>query len=237
MTNKYDSYESELFTYEYPYTWERRNRNYLRKVYDRRKEKQYILPIVFRLRFYSSSGVLISDDTYSPNTHNRIKFPDPELIPGITFVGWKFSFKGKEFCITPENFVELKEAIMFGADDIKLTAYYEEASQLVSIYAQFNQTQPIYSTNTLDDLRPMLVVTAEYIDGTTEIVEDYTLQGVLINSAIVDSAIVDSSVVGGSIITVLYRDKITTFAVFVSPQIVIPTAIVGYARVGAAIAG
>lgn len=133
MTNKYDSYESELFTYEYPYTWERRNRNYLRKVYDRRKNKEYIIPITFRLRFYSSSGILISDDTYSPNTNHRIKFPDPELIPGSAFVGWKFEYKGEEFCVTSDNYSELKDIIMNGAEDIKLIAYYVEILPIATV--------------------------------------------------------------------------------------------------------
>lgn len=81
---------------------------------------------------------------------------------------------------------------------------------LVSISAVFDQTGvTIYETNTLDDLKPYLTVTATYSDSSTEIVTTYTLTG--------------SLTVGTSTITVSYGGKTATFTVTVSaPQLVTP---------------
>lgn len=125
MTNKYDSYESELFSYEYPFEWEKRNRDYLKKTYNRKRIREYIEPIVFRLRFYSLNNELISDKTYSPHKH-RLQFPVAEEIPGKVFVGWQFSVDDNKFIITQEDYTSLKTAVVGGEDDIKLTAVYEE---------------------------------------------------------------------------------------------------------------
>lgn len=74
---------------------------------------------------------------------------------------------------------------------------------LASISAVFNQgSAVVYDTNTLDDLKPMLTVTATYEDQTTGVVTNYTLSGTL--------------TVGTSVITVSYRDKTTTFNVVVT---------------------
>lgn len=124
MTNKYDSYESEIFTYEYPIKWSKRNKNYLKKVYDRKRNKEYIIPIVFRMRFYLEDE-LISDKIYSPNS-STIRFPIPDEIEGQIFIGWKFLIGEKEFCVTSEEYTDLKNAVMSGEDDIVLTAYYED---------------------------------------------------------------------------------------------------------------
>lgn len=125
MTNKYDSYESELFCYEYPFKWDRRNKNYLKKRYDRKLVKEYIEPIVFRLRFYSADNDLLSDEVYSPNK-NRIKFPVPEQIEDKTFSGWEFSYGDKTVIISQEDYTELKTAVMNGYDDIVLAAVYQD---------------------------------------------------------------------------------------------------------------
>ena len=72
-----------------------------------------------------------------------------------------------------------------------------------SISAVFNQGQTVvYDTDSLDVLRPMLTVTANYADETSETVTDYTLSGVL--------------TVGTSTITVAYGGKTTTISVTVS---------------------
>ena len=61
MTNKYESYKNINFSYNYPYSWEKRNQNYLKLVDSRRTLKEYIEPLVYRLRFYNIDGELIND--------------------------------------------------------------------------------------------------------------------------------------------------------------------------------
>ena len=75
---------------------------------------------------------------------------------------------------------------------------------LSSISAVYTQSGTVWSDDTLDSLKPGLVVTAAYTDGTTETVDsaDYTLSGTL-NSAT-------------STITVSYGGKTTTFTVAVT---------------------
>ena len=119
------SYENELYSYEYPISWERRNKNYLKKVYNRKNIAEFIVPVVFRLRFYTSSGTIISDDTYTPTNHT-IKFPTPEIIEGKVFDGWELYYNDSYHYITQENFEALKSAVVDGYEDIKLTAHYED---------------------------------------------------------------------------------------------------------------
>lgn len=74
---------------------------------------------------------------------------------------------------------------------------------LVSISAVFTQgANVIYDTDSLDDLRQYLVVTAHYDDETSETISAYTLSGNLI--------------AGTSTITVTYQNKTTTFDVNVT---------------------
>lgn len=74
---------------------------------------------------------------------------------------------------------------------------------ITSISALFNQGQiVVYDTDSLDVLRPMLIVTAYHVDETSEIVTDYTLSGVL--------------TVGTSTITIAYGGKTTTISVIVN---------------------
>lgn len=83
--------------------------------------------------------------------------------------------------------------------DALYNALYEEKI-LVSISAAFDSGDNIiYTTNTLDDLRQFLIVTAFYNDSTTSIINNYTLSGQLNE--------------GLNTITVTYEDKTTTFTV------------------------
>lgn len=75
-----------------------------------------------------------------------------------------------------------------------------------SIDAVFEQgTAKIYTTNTLDDLKQYLTVTASYPDGTTRVVSNYTLSGTL--------------TAGTSTITASYKGKTDMFNVIVEPEI------------------
>jgi len=80
-------------------------------------------------------------------------------------------------------------------------ALYPPAN-LLSISAVYTQSGAVYDTASLDDLKPDLVVTAHYDDGTSEAVTNYTLSGTL--------------AVGTSTVTVSYGGKTTTFDVTVT---------------------
>lgn len=76
----------------------------------------------------------------------------------------------------------------------------EITKTLNSISAVYNQGENvIYTTNTLNDLKQYLTITANYSDNTSSIVQSYTLSGEIVE--------------GSNIITVSYRDKTTTFVV------------------------
>lgn len=74
-------------------------------------------------------------------------------------------------------------------------------TNLDSIGAVFDSSATIYNTDTLDDLKQHLTVTAYYTDGTSETVTTYTLSG--------------SMDAGTQTITVSYGGKTTTFSVTV----------------------
>lgn len=73
---------------------------------------------------------------------------------------------------------------------------------LTQITAVYTQSGTVYDTDSLDDLKTDLVVTAYYADTTGETVSDYTLSGTL--------------AVGTSTITVSYGGKTATFTVTVT---------------------
>lgn len=80
-------------------------------------------------------------------------------------------------------------------------ALYPPAS-LSSISCVYTQSGTVYDTDSLNDLKSDLVVTAHYDNGTTSVVTNYTLSGTL--------------VAGTSTITVSYGGKTTTFTVTVT---------------------
>ena len=87
--------------------------------------------------------------------------------------------------------------------------------EVESLTAEFTQgKRTIFNEEELDDLRKYLVVTANYIDGTTIVAEDYTLSGELTG--------------GISTVTVSFGGQTTTFDVDVT-EVVIPE---GYTRYG-----
>ena len=73
-----------------------------------------------------------------------------------------------------------------------------------SIAAVYTQSGTVYDTDSLDSLRDDLVVTADFVDGTSETVTTYTLSGTL--------------TAGTSAITVTYGGKTTTFNVIVKAR-------------------
>lgn len=85
--------------------------------------------------------------------------------------------------------------------DALYSALYPPAN-LVSISCVYTQSGIVYNTDTLDDLKPDLVVTALYDDSSTATITTYTLSGTL--------------TVGTSTITVSYGGKTTTFTVTVT---------------------
>lgn len=81
------------------------------------------------------------------------------------------------------------------------SALYPPAN-LSYISAVYTQSGAVYVNTPLDDLKPYIVVTAHYSNGTTATVTSYTLSGTL--------------TVGTSVITVSYGGKTTTVNVTVS---------------------
>ena len=109
---------------------------------------------------------------------------------------------------------EIKQALLALADSVIYVdddgsdvrqALYDAlyTVDVVSITASFVQGSAIiYDTDSLDDLKPYLTVTAYYDNGTHSEVSTYTLSGTL--------------TAGTSTITVTYNEKTTTFNVTVS---------------------
>ena len=90
-----------------------------------------------------------------------------------------------------------------GFTDTFTVAVTERPVTLVSISAVFTQGQNVvYDTDSLDTLKPYLVVTAHYDDNTDTVVSNYTLSGTLTG--------------GTSTVTVSFGGKTTTFTVTVT---------------------
>ena len=85
--------------------------------------------------------------------------------------------------------------------DALYNAFYPPV-ELESISAVYTQSGTVYDTDSLDDLKADLVVTAHYEDSTSAVVTSYTLSGTLEE--------------GTSTITVSYGGKTTTFTVTVT---------------------
>lgn len=89
---------------------------------------------------------------------------------------------------------------------------------LSSITAVYTQSGTVYPTDSLDSLKPDLVVTAHYSDSSTATVTTYTLSG--------------SLTVGTSTITVTYSGKTTTFNVTVTAVPVLDSITAVYTQSG-----
>jgi len=96
-------------------------------------------------------------------------------------------------------------------DDLEDALYNRTLSSISAVFTQGSAA--IYPSDSLDDLRQYLVVTAVYSDNTTKAITDYTLSGTLVE--------------GTSTITATYRDKTDTFDVVVSAG-----AVTGYTAFG-----
>lgn len=81
---------------------------------------------------------------------------------------------------------------------VRVTAF----ATVTGISAVYTQSGTVYDTDSLDDLKNDLVVTATYDDSSTETITNYTLSGTLTE--------------GTSTIVVSYSEKTTTFNVVVS---------------------
>ena len=136
-----------------------------------------------------------------------------EQIEGGTGSGLTDAIKiAIENCMTA--IINLAEAVWYVDDDGRTyanalvsaktalhEAFYPPAT-LESIRAVYTQSGDVYNTDSLDDLKNDLVVTAHYSDSSSEEVTNYTLSGTLTT--------------GTSVITVSYSGKTTTFNVTVT---------------------
>lgn len=102
------------------------------------------------------------------------------------------SYQGKTTTFTVVGYVEQEEPDT-------------PTKELSDITADFNQAgATIYETDSLTTLKQYLTVTANYSDGTSVEVNDYTLSG--------------SLTIGTSVITVSYEGKVDTFEVVVTEE-------------------
>lgn len=97
--------------------------------------------------------------------------------------------------------VAFKNDTDYSADKATINAWATSIN-VTSIAAVYEQSGTVYTTDSLDVLRDDLTVTAYYDNGTSAVVNDYTLSGTL--------------TVGTSAITVSYGGESTTFNVTVS---------------------
>lgn len=44
MKDRYNDFEGYLFRYKYPFNWVLRNKNYMKKTFNRRPEQEFITP-------------------------------------------------------------------------------------------------------------------------------------------------------------------------------------------------
>jgi hypothetical protein len=103
--------------------------------------------------------------------------------------------------------LQLAEKVVYVDDDGQ---YYYDAlenalyppTELLSISAIYTQSKTIFTTDSLNDLKDDLTVTANYSDGTSAVITSYLLSGTLTS--------------GTSTIIVLYGGKTTTFDVTVT---------------------
>ena len=110
-----DNYENQVFHHNYPYTWEKHNKVYLKKYENRPQIKEYIVPLVFRIRFYDLSNTLVSDKFYT--SKNNIEFPNVDRVEY-----WSFVYDNTVVYVTADDYTALEDAIKDGYDDIKLNA-------------------------------------------------------------------------------------------------------------------
>lgn len=110
-----DNYENQVFKHSYPYTWEKHNKVYLKKYENRPQIKEYIVPLVFRIRFYDLSDTIISDKFYT--SKSNIEFPN---VQGIEY--WCFTYDDELVYVNADNRTALETAIDNGYEDIRLNA-------------------------------------------------------------------------------------------------------------------
>lgn len=103
--------------------------------------------------------------------------------------------------------VAFKNDTDYSADKATINAWATSIN-VTSITAVYTQSGAVYSTDSLDDLKSDLVVTAFYDNETSGVVSGYTLSGEL--------------TYGDSVITVTYGGKTATFTVSVTDVLIIP---------------
>lgn len=108
--------------------------------------------------------------------------------------------------------------VSYGGKTTTFSVTVSAPATLESISAVYTQSGVVYPTDSLDSLKPDLVVTAHYSDSSTATVTTYTLSG--------------SLTVGTSTITVTYSGKTTTFNVTVTAVPVLDSITAVYTQSG-----
>lgn len=174
--------------------------------------KQFVTRNLYPFEWGSGGGGALIQCTFSITTNvadatikiNGVEQSSVVVIAGST-VNWEVSKDG--------YYTQSGSEVVGG--DVTKSIVLEPIISVESISAEFTQGQrTIFNEDEVEDLRKYLVVTANYVDGSSEVTEDYTLSGILIG--------------GTSVITVEFGGKSTTFNVTVT-EVVIPE---GYTRYG-----
>lgn len=133
-----------------------------------------------------------------------------QLTATTTPAGGNVTWLSSNTSVATVSSTGLVTSVAYGSATITATAGSVSATCSVTvsqvactgITASYTQSGTVYNTDSLNDLKSDLVVTAHYSDSTSHTVTDYTLSGTL--------------EAGTSVISVSYSGKSTTFSVTVS---------------------
>lgn len=157
----------------------------------------------------ATTAITVSPSTASVSSAS----PTAQLSAVTTPAGKAVTWASSNTAVATVSSTGLVTAVGNGTATITATSGTVSAScavtvtgfaTLTGIAATYTQSRTVYDTESLDDLKADLVVTASYDDSTTEAVTGYTLSGTL--------------AVGTSTITVSYGGFTDTFDVTVSSE-------------------
>lgn len=140
-----------------------------------------------------------SDNTVYPTLEDRLNAEYSALLNEIGRLS-DIPYDVKRSINTILHNVAFKNSDVY-TDELSVINAWASTAAVISITADFASSVNVYNTDSLDDLRSNLTVTAVYDDGTSSVINGYTLSGNLTP--------------GTSTITVIYENASTQFTVTV----------------------